>query len=296
MGRKRKFKTTTQRGLGMQPVEENNDYKLNIPEEEEVTGETTAQELSALFGIEKEEKVKIESIKDFFKASWVALKKWMPILWEATAYEFKTASKMQIIMCIILVVVIFKVAGINTATKTDDSIFTKRNPSSNNLAKEEKRNQAQKRFALFKSADKREILFKWFEITGEWRYVSGGSNQFNQGDCIAAVDANLQYWGALLPRENVQARYNRLERLRALGATKIVTSMYELKAGDIMIFRNGSSYYHEAMIYDITPTSQIRYLEMGGAASVSSMSTIPWGDPRVIIYSTTIEVWLSNDK
>lgn len=291
MGRK-KFKN---RGLNMQPPNyDNNDYKLNTDDEENLTNE---EELYALYGKVSKEKKQIKTVKDFFKASWYAIKEWMPILWDAIVYEFKTASKMQIIMCIILIIVIVKITGMNSSNKTDEPIYTmKKSTGSTQFEREAKIEQSKKRYAQFRNMDKRLLLYKVFELCGEWRYQSGGNNAFGSGDCVALCDISLQYFGSLAPRENVSGRYNRLEKLRAIGATIRITNPWQLKAGDIIIFRNGDNFYHEALVYDYTPTGQLRYLEMGGAASIASLSMISFNDPRIIIYQNSIEFWLGDAK
>jgi hypothetical protein len=166
----------------------------------------------------------------------------------------------------------------------------------NMFSKEEKINLARANYKRYRTVDKRELQYSFFQIAGEWIYKLGGSNQFKEGDCIGAVDSTLEQYGAHLPRETVQARIARLERLRQLGATYKCVSQYGLfapKTGDLIFIQTSyNNPSHEAIIYDVQ-NGFIRYLEMGGKTRSANLMTVPFGDASIhAIYSMTIEVWL----
>lgn len=166
----------------------------------------------------------------------------------------------------------------------------------NIFSKEEKLNEARAAYKRYRTLDKRELQYSFFQIAGEWVYKLGGSNQFKEGDCIGAVDSTLEHYGAQLPRETVQKRIERLERLRQTGATYKCVSQYgpmAPKTGDLIFtqvsYNNPS---HEAIVYDVQ-NGYIRYLEMGGVTKSANLMSVPIGSAQVYaVYAMTIEVWL----
>jgi hypothetical protein len=169
-------------------------------------------------------------------------------------------------------------------------------PQKNIFSQEIKLQEARKAYARYRTMDKRELQYAFFQITGEWTYKLAGPNQYKMGDCVGAVDATLEHFGSFLPREDVGQRINRLERLRLKGATfKCISNggVMAPKTGDLIFIQTGyNNPSHEAIVYDVQ-NGYVRYLEMGGVTLSANLMSMPINDSRIhSIYSMTIETWL----
>jgi hypothetical protein len=216
----------------------------------------------------------------------------------------KIKSKFQTVWEVILdnkVVVVVSVVNILIVTLLTS--FNHPSFSYNDLVKRnifsdaEKREQAKTSYAKIRGNDfdKNEMLFAWVKLVGKWRYQMGGSNQFGVGDCVGAVDFNLEYWGSLLPRENVTARVKRFEQLRKEGRSTKISSTFALKPFDVIFIQSQmGNPTHEALIFDVTPAGQIRYLDVNVYNQGWNLNTVTMGDPKIFaIYEMTAEAWLA---
>lgn len=223
--------------------------------------------------------LKLKHIKDFLEA-----------------YRVFSFGKL---LALILVIVNIGVLSI-LYLKNDkvDSVQNTPNYDMASFSREQRITKARKDYKKFRNTDKNVILLDWLKVCGNWQYKSGGSNQFNFGDCVGAVDANLEKWGSLLPREDIATRLKRLEKLRLQGNTYKITNTSELRTGDLIFIQlSWNNPSHVGMIYDSPCYGKLRYIDVNSDTKGWNLNTISIGElgnKIYAIYAMTVEVWIGD--
>lgn len=229
-----------------------------------------------MLNIKKENNLKLKYIKDFFK-------------------EHHIFSFIKIIVFLLLLITIGVLSIVLIKTKEKQYVYIP-NYDVVSFSKEQRILESRKKYKIFRSMDKNVVLIDWLKVCGTWRYSVGGSNQFKQGDCVGAVDANLEKWGSLLPRENIAQRLKRLEKLREGGDTYKITDSSKLKTGDLIFIQiSWNNPSHVGMVFDSPKFGKVRYIDVNSDIGGWNLNTINMGDSKIFaIYAMTVEVWIGD--
>lgn len=115
-----------------------------------------------------------------------------------------------------------------------------------------------------KVATKDEMIVRWIEMFSNTTYKNDGNPKYNEYDCLSAVVHYLWKWGSNIKLETIPALISRVELLSKLNQLNIRTSITNVRSGDIVIFKPVKGVWHLGVVWNVTKSNDIQFMDMNG--------------------------------
>lgn len=219
-------------------------------------------------------------------------KKKMKLIWKYLNGQASNISRLGLILSFVFAMT---TTGIVTISVIPDKIIeTKKADEKFGLLQRLKSLKESHNYYV-KMATKNELIVSWIKQFGNWRYVSGGDPRYNTGDCIGAAHKFLRSWGANVAFENVKKTVGRINNLVSRGEQKKRKNRRQIKTGDIIIIRSSRGPSHIGIIYDVTTTGYIRYMDVNSMMKTWGLQYHKWKDWSIYgIYEISYSFWVGN--
>jgi len=210
-------------------------------------------------------------------------------VWETIHSPIKTFTwfSFTMLLCVIIV-------GTVMVTKLISYSY---NPSNYNVQFNniEKISQLKKTYEVFRSATKEEILVSWIDLFSNSDYSPNGDPKYNKYDCVGALNAVFNYWGANIPIENVATIVKRCNNLAERGELHIRTSYSNVQPKDIIVIqtkKNDPS--HVGMVWN-TNNGYIQYVDVNAKVQTIGFNDFKFGDWHIYkIYEVSYSLWVGD--